>query len=234
MDPSATVEVLRRCTPFQDCATDDLLTLLPFLRRHDVPARGFLWHQGDPASDLWFVVTGHLHSVITSAAGEHIVSQVIGPGESFGEPALFLPDGVRLTAITAIEPSTALSLPRERLLRFLETHPAALRRMLEGMSRMIVSQSYLYRQTAFHDIRGRVAYQILKLADEYGEPRDGETVIPFTISQGTLAGLVAGTRESVNRAIASLTDTGAIRQDRGRLVLVSRSRLQQILLDAET
>lgn len=233
-EPSEIVAALARCTPFQDIPAAELRALLPCFRRRDVLARGFLWHAGDPASDLWFVLTGQLHTVMTTAAGEQIVTQVIGPGESFGEPALFLPDGVRITAIIAIAPSSLLGLSREALLRFLETHPAAMRRMLESMSRMILNQTYLYRQVAFHDMRGRVAYQLLKLGDEYGRPRDGRTVIPFKISQTTLAGLVAGTRESVNRALASLTEAGAICRQRGQIVIVDRDRLRHILQDAES
>lgn len=223
-----TVRVLLCCTPFQDCAPGDLVALLPTFRWHRMPARGAVWQEGDPADRLWFVLDGYLQTVLSSADGDQVVTQVVGPGESFGEPSLFLPDGVRISTVSALSPALLLSLEREPLLRFLQTRPEAMRRMLQGMSRMILSQSELYRHTAIRDIRGRVAYQLLLLTDAYGRPSAGGIVLPFTFSQSTLAGLVAGTRESVNRALGALTVAGVISHESGHLAVLDRSRLVRI------
>ncbi len=223
-----TVGVLTRCTPFQDCAPGDLIALLPAFHRHTMPAHGVAWQEGDPADRLWFVLDGYLHTVLSSADGDQVVTQVMGPGQSFGEPALFLRDGARISTVSALSPARLLSLEREPLLRFLQQHPEAMRRMLEGMSRMILGQSELYRNTAIRDIRGRVAYQLLMFTDAYGLPGDDGIVLPFTISQTTLAGLVAGTRESVNRALAALTAAGVIAHTVARLTVLDRRRLAAI------
>lgn len=223
-----TVGVLTRCTPFQDCAPGDLIALLPVFRRHTIPAHGVAWQEGDPADRLWFVLDGYLHTVLSSADGDQVVTQVMGPGQSFGEPALFVPDGVRITSVSALSPALLMSLERAPLLRFLQGHPEAMRRMLEGMSRMILSQSELFRDTAIRDIRGRVAHQLLRLIDAYGRPGEGGITLPFTISQTTLAGLVAGTRESVNRALAGLTTSGIVSHSAGRLLVLDRRRLARI------
>lgn len=223
-----TVRVLARCTPFQDCAPAELTAMLPAFRRHTVPAHGVIWQEGDPADHLWFVLDGYLHTLLTSADGDQVVTQVIGPGQSFGEPALFLRDGVRISTVNALSQALLLSLDRGRLLRFLQTHPDGMRRMLEGMSGMILKQSELYRHTAIRAIRGRVAYQLLLLADEYGHPSDGGIALPFTMSQTTLAGLVAGTRESVNRTLAALSAARVIGHVDGHLVILDRHRLVEI------
>lgn len=228
-DPEAVVATLARCAPFQDSRTEDIRSLLPRLRRRDLPARGYLWHQGDPATELCFLLSGYVHAVAVTADGAQIVTQILSVGHSFGEPGLFLPDALRLTSVIAPVPSTVLGLPRDDLLRFLETHPPAMLRMLEAMSLMIIQQANLYAQVAFNDMRGRVAYQILKLGDEYGRADGNSTVIPFKISQTVIAGLVAGTRESVNRALADLADIGAIRQEHGYLSITDRESLRGVL-----
>ncbi len=225
---AATVGVLTRCTPFQDCAPADLIALLPAFHRHTMPTHGVAWQEGDPADRLWFVLDGYLHTALSSADGDQVVTQVMGPGESFGEPALFVRDGVRITSVSALSPALLMSLEREPLLRFLQSHPEAMRRMLEGMSRMILSQSELFRDTAIRDLRGRVAHQLLRLTDAHGRSADGGIVLPFTISQTTLAGLVAGTRESVNRALAALTMAGIVSHSAGRLLVHDRGRLARI------
>lgn len=233
-DDLPALAVLRRCSPFQDVAEADVAALLPAFRRHRVEAGGYVWHQGDPASSLWFLLDGQVHSVHLTPAGEQLVTQVVGPGESFGEPALFLPDGVRIVSVVALVPSVLLSLAREPLLRFLETHPAALRRMLESLSRMVLSQSLLSSRVAFSGVAGRVGYELLKLADEYGSPGPTGIRIPFRLSQTTLAGLVASSRESVNRALTHLSARGLVRQDGGYLVVVDPAALRAALVPDAT
>ena len=46
---------------------------------------------------------------------------------------------------------------------------------------------------------------------------------PYT--QGELAGMIGGSRQSVNRLLADLADQGLVRLDRDQLVVLDRDRL---------
>jgi len=223
------LRTLLNCHPFQDVSAEELEPLMGSFGAHHYKTGAYVWRQGDDATDLWFVVEGQVHTIVTNADGEEIVTQVVGAGESFGQPALFLPVTRRLGSVVAMAPTHLLRLPRESLLRFLESHPAALRRMLESMSLLILSQSQLFSQVAFHGVRGRVAYQLLKLADEYGERVEDGVRIPFRLPQATLAGLVASSRESTNRAVSSFVAAGDLRQQAGRIVVLRREGLRRAL-----
>jgi CRP/FNR family transcriptional regulator, cyclic AMP receptor protein len=52
------------------------------------------------------------------------------------------------------------------------------------------------------DVQGRVAAQLLALAQEYGEPSRNGTLIPLPLTQSDLAALVGASRVRVNQAIA--------------------------------
>jgi CRP/FNR family cyclic AMP-dependent transcriptional regulator len=220
---------LLRAYPFQDVTAAELAPLLPSFRLEQRAAGALVWRQGDPADELWFVLEGLVHSIHASPDGAEVVTQVATAGESFGQPALFAPDATRIVSVVAVVPTTLLSLPREPLLRFLESHPVALRRMLESLSILVLSQSSLFGQVAFHEVRGRVASQLLRLADEYGQPVADGTRIPFRLSQGTIAGLVASSRESVNRALAAFVAAGDIRHDDGHIVVLRPDALRRLL-----
>jgi CRP/FNR family transcriptional regulator, cyclic AMP receptor protein len=228
------VSVLLRAYPFQDLTAGDLAPLIPHLNRHTFDAGEYVWHQGDPASHFWFVIRGAVHSLHASPDGEEVITQVAAAGESFGQPALFLPDGRRVVSVVAMVATELWSLAKEPLLDFLAAHPAAMRRMLESMSKLVLSQSLLFGQMAFDDVRTRVAYQILKLADEYGEKRDDGVWIPFRLSQTTLAALVAATRESTNRALKALVTSGMVAQRKGHLVVVNHENLRQMLVSRDS
>ncbi len=100
-----------------------------------------------------FVLDGQLHSVYASPDGEEVVTQVATTGESFGQPALFAPIAKRIVSVVAMVSTDLTRLPHGPLLGFVETHPAALRRLLELMSILALSQSHLFSQVAFHDVR---------------------------------------------------------------------------------
>jgi len=221
------VRALLRASPFQDVSPAELEPLLPSFQHHHCDAGKFAWRQGDAAADLWFVLEGQVQAVQTNVNGGQIVTGVVGAGESFGHPALFAPHARRIVSIVALVPTDLARLPREPLLDFLEKHPAAMRRMLESMSTVMLSLSSLFTQVAFHDVRGRIAFQLLKLADEYGQPVGGGLRIPFRLSQTTLAGLVASSRESTNRALNAFVASGHIRQELGYIVVLDRDGLRQ-------
>lgn len=48
-----------------------------------------------------------------------------------------------------------------------------MRPMSESMSILMLTMSSQFSQVAFYDVRGRVALQLLNLADEYGQPVGG-------------------------------------------------------------
>lgn len=223
------LSTLASCAPFQDLPVERVRELVPSLRGHRRRAGELVWRAGDAAGDLWFVLAGQLHTVYADVDGEEVVTQLILAGQSFGEPALFLEDGKRVVSVVALTECRLLSVAKEPLLRFLERHPPALRRMLEALSRMAVSQSLLFGELAFHDVRGRIAYQLLALADEHGAQTAAGLRIPVKLSQTTLAGLVGSTRESVNRALGTLTAEGILATDRGAIVILDRARLAEAL-----
>jgi CRP-like cAMP-binding protein len=227
------LDILRRAYPFQDSTRAEVEALLPSFRRHSFAPEQFVWQAGDPADHLWFVIKGQIRNVITSADGGEMITQVAGPGESFGQPALFLPGRSRIGTCIATGPTELLSLGRDVLLRFLQTNPAALRRMLESMSLLIFDAGGMLREISFRDVRGRVVYQLLKFAEEYGEPVPDGVRISLKLSQTTLAGLMASSRESVNRVLAALVASGHIRQDGGYIVLTRADDLRHVLAAAE-
>ena len=86
-------------------------------------------------------------------------------------------------------------------------------RMLERLSTIAGQAAYSFSGLAFDDIRRRVAVALLGLAEEFGEEtREHGTRIRLRLSQGTLASLVAASRENVNRALAAFVSAGVVSQ----------------------
>jgi CRP/FNR family transcriptional regulator len=160
---------------------------------------------GDPALAVYVVVHGRLKETLTTQDGAELVTELYSTGDVFGEPALFSRDRTRLVSIAAIDPSEVAALDREVLIGFLHRHPPAMMRMLQGLAEYIRAEAHDMANIAYRPIRDRLALQLLELADL--APPPNRTI---TISQTTLAAMIAATRENVNRTLADLAADGYI------------------------
>jgi CRP/FNR family transcriptional regulator, cyclic AMP receptor protein len=221
------VEALARTTIFGGLPRAELAALAARLATRQHPRGAFVWNEGDPGDGLYILVSGRVHVFRTDEEGNEVVIHVWLPGFTDGEPALFAPDRVRLTQARAVEASQCLYFEREDLLGYLERQPIAMRGMLTRLSVLARQQTAQLSQIAHHDIAGRLVRRLLDLAAASGETLGRAVRITVPLSQRTLAGLVAASRENVNRALARLAADGLVRVDDGHLVLLDPERLRR-------
>ncbi len=75
------------------------------------------------------------------------------------------------------------------------------------------------------DVPGRVARQILAMADRYGSPEaGGEVRIPLRLTQSDLGEIVGASRERVNQVIVGFKQRGLISVDPGHRIHVHNQR----------
>lgn len=194
------------------------LARLSRLRRYE---RGrYVWREGDAAETLIVIASGRLKISRVEVDGNEYVLRVLEQGDSDGEPGLFAPEHQRLTDLQAIERTECVETEGEALLGFLERHPLALRRMLERLAVNARHQTAMLTEIAFHDIGSRVARVLLGMARRRGR---GQRI---QLSQRMLGGLVAASRENVNRALSRFVQAGAIRMEDGHILVLDAEALE--------
>lgn len=223
MDPA---EVLLRTPIFRDLTRPDVEELLPELRQRTYARGESVWLEGAPADALYVIVRGQLKSYRVSREGNEVIMLLNLSGEVTGEVGLFHPSGVRQVSVSAMEPTLCLTLAKAPLLAFMTRHPPAMERMLERLSEVAVKAAYLFSGVAFDDIRRRVAQALLALGDEFGAATADGVRIRLKLSQSTLAGLVAASRENVNRALSGYVSAGVVSQRDGYFVVHDRAALE--------
>jgi CRP-like cAMP-binding protein len=200
--------------------------LLPSVRVLRFARGEALWHEGDPATELYVVASGQTKSYRVSRDGVELILGIDSAVESLGEVGLFHPGGVRLVSVGAMEPTVCLAIPRDPLLAFMTRHPPVMLRILQNLSEIAHHAAYLLTDVAFEDIRRCVARTLLDLAREHGEPTGEGIRIGLKLSQTTLAAMVAASRENVNRALALLSSQGAVSQREGFYFVLDRKSLE--------
>jgi CRP-like cAMP-binding protein len=183
-------------------------------------------HIGDPADEIFVVLSGELKSFVVDADGYEVVHFVHGPGMTVGEPGFFSVERTRIVEVVAVLPSVLIRMHRRELAPFMDRHTNVKDRALEGLASNTRWQTTMISSLATRPLTDRLVLRLLELVDSSPERLTGEAVTP-KISQSTLAAMIGVSRENVNRALAVLTADGSIRQESGRYVLIDEQRLRR-------
>jgi CRP-like cAMP-binding protein len=185
---------------------------------------------GDRADELFVVLRGEVKDSVVDANGEEVVHFLHGPGMTFGEPGFFAVEHRRIVEVVATRPSVLIRLDRRILVPFMNRHPVTKDRALEKLASNERWQTTMISSLATKPLADRLVLRLLELVDSSPQRRAGLAVTP-RVSQATLAAMVGVSRENVNRALAVLMASGAVRQERGRYVLVAEAQLRQRVVD---
>jgi CRP/FNR family transcriptional regulator, cyclic AMP receptor protein len=217
---------LSRSYLFEGMSRDQMEPLAAVTKARELVRGEHVCHVGEPADDVFVVMSGELKSYVVDADGDEVIHSLHGPGMTFGEPGYFAAERVRIVDVVAVLPSTVLRLERRGLAPFMEEHTIVKDRVLERLASNSRWQTMVISSLATRPLTERLVLRLLELVDSSPAPRAGRAVTP-KISQSTLAAMIGVSRENVNRALALLISDGAIRQEGGRYVLVDEERLRQ-------
>jgi len=187
-------------------------------RAHHFRRGTYLCHQGDPADDVFFLVTGRVEISSIAPTGTRVLHATVDIPQFLGELGVFgeLP---RSADMLTLDESEIWSVEGSRFLDFVATHPAAAREVLAALARQVQESQAFVDDLLFLDLRGRVAKRLLQMGTpSLAElPSDGTTIPPVT--HADLASLCGGSRENVSRILSDLQRRGLIRRDGHRYVL---------------
>ena len=221
-------EALEGCVLFQHVDVLGLDACLACLRLRRFKRDETVFHQGDPGDALFIVASGSVKVVLPSDEGaEPAIVAVLGAGEFFGELAIL--DGAPHSAtIVAIEPTETLVLGRVDFERLFESEPSIRRSLVLALARELRRLTDHVEALHFLDLPQRLAQRIAELALASPDARPGTEVrLDWPYTQAELAGMVGGSRESVNRLLADFVGRGLIRFERDILVVPDAGRLTQ-------
>jgi len=176
-----------------------------------------VFSQGAPGDALYVVARGSVLVHRVGRGGERRAMTVIEAPGSLGEIGLV--DGARRSASAeALEDTDLLSLPRKDFLRLLADDPRMVQGVLRELGRMIRRLTGQLTDATLLDLPARVAKTLVHLL-EGRRSADPESLPIVTLSQGKVAELAGGSRQSVNTALAALAQRGLIRMDGRRIVV---------------
>lgn len=210
--------VLAETSLFRDLGDDARRALAPEIVPRSYRKGDLIFSQGDRGESLYIVADGLVKLSLVGREGAEMVLAALRPPSVFGELAL-LDGGPRTASARALQATTLLALTRASFMRLLTENPRlaeALHCSLGAIIRRTLQQA---SDLVFLDLPGRVAKLLLVLAQEQGQEVDGGMRLDLDVTQSTLAGLVGGSRPSVNQCLRSFQERGLV-ELRGREILI--------------
>ena len=106
-------------------------------------------------------------------------------------------------------------------------HPEIAEQLLRVLARRLRRTNDTLADLIFTDVPGRVAKELLQLAQRFGSREGGGLRVTHDLTQEELAQLVGASRETVNKALADFAHRGWLRLEGKTVVILDPERLRR-------
>ncbi len=194
----------------------------------EFPAGIDLLIEGEPGELVYFIISGTVKVYLAQLDGRQVIVNIQGQGDMIGELSAIDQAG-RSASVVTLEPTLTAWLTREHFLEMLQTIPPANENLLRLLVGQVRRTTALIRAYAALDVPGRIARQLLDLAEAYGQPKENGIYIPLSLPQGEIAELVGSSRKRANQVMVLLKRQGVLSADtEGHITLHRPQALREL------
>lgn len=179
-------------------------------------AKDILFREGMAADCFYVVLSGYVRLYRIGADGKEADTGVFGPGDVFGQCAMFLNDHHTFNA-QAAEPVTLARFDFARVRQIMREEPEFAFALMNIMARHLNDARANVANDRLRTAPQRVANYLLELSDAHGSGMPTSFRLPF--QKSLLAGKLGLAPEALSRAFSLLKNSGV--SIRGRVIHIS-------------
>jgi CRP/FNR family transcriptional regulator len=221
MPPSSedTTELLSRIPVFAELGADDLGRVAQVAVPRAFEGQEVIFREGDDSDTCYIVRSGHARAIRHHSDGRMITLAHFGPGDIFGELAMF-DDERRSATVEALDDLSTVAIPGSAMRALLARNPEIAVKLVIALGRRLRAANERLSRQSFQTVQSRVAAVLDQLVEQArAEGEGGHRDVLVTATQAELAQLAGSSRESASRFLAVLERAGVISQGRGRLTV---------------
>jgi CRP/FNR family transcriptional regulator len=220
------VSLLERVPVFETLAPDDLGRVAEVAVPRRFSSGQVIFREGDESDTCYVVAEGHARAIREHGDGRTIALARFGPGDIFGELAMF-DDERRSATVEALDDLHALAILGHDMRRLLREHPDIAVKLVIALGRRLRAANERLARQSFQTVQSRVASVLIGLIEQQKREGGGDHDVLVTATQAELAQLAGSSRESASRFLAVLERAGIVTQGRGKLTVHDPSALQR-------
>ena len=210
-------EILKQSLIFSSLSDDELAELSKLAIERSFRPDEFVFWEGDDPDYFYIVVEGRIKVIKHSSSGKEFIIAFFGPGEMFGEVAVFegkpYPASAQVVADTKI-----LGIKKDDFLSFLSTHPQVALSIINVLGGRLRDAQGRLKDLAGERVEQRLAQTLLMLFSKLG------TTLPFTRQE--IADMAGTTTETAFRVTSQLKERGIISSVRGKIIILDETKLR--------
>jgi CRP/FNR family cyclic AMP-dependent transcriptional regulator len=215
------IEDLSKVPLFVGLPSESLDRLGELLQQRTVPAGTQLASAQARGDKVFLILEGSVKVQHYTVDGDEVTLALLGPGNTVGEMGLVGPPGNSADVITR-ETTRLLWMDRRTFKDCLDSVPGLSQNLITQLIVRLRSANERIEALSILDVSGRVARQILTLAEDYGESVPEGIRITLPLTQSDIAEMVAATRERVNHVMVRLKKDGVLSVERRRQITVHK------------
>jgi CRP-like cAMP-binding protein len=219
------VELLGRVPVFSTLEQDDLGRIAQLAVPRTFEPGQIVFREGDASDTCYIVRSGRARAIREHADGRTITLATFGPGDIFGELAMF-EDELRSATVEAVQHTSVVAVLGPDMRRLMVEHPEISIRLVAALGRRLRETNDRLAKQSFQTVQSRVAVVLRELVAQAVAAGAPAQEVLLTATQADLAKLAGSSRESASRFLAVLERAGVISQGRGRLVVHDPSALE--------
>jgi len=191
----------------------------------------FLFFEGDPATDVHFLLSGQVKVVHETEDGQEVIFRLIQPGEFFGGAGGWGAPVYPATAV-ALEDAQVFYLPASEFKTLIAEHPDFSLAIIREMGFRLREAEARIRELHLERVERRIARTLLRLAGKTGQRTEQGIRIDLPQSRQHLAELSGATLSTVSRVLSEWDRQGLILAGRERVTIVNPHELVMVAEDA--
>jgi CRP/FNR family transcriptional regulator len=221
-----TVELLGRVPAFSTLGEVELAKVAEVAVPRSFEAGAVIFREGDASDTCYIVRTGRARAIREHSDGRSITLAHFGPGDIFGELAMFEAER-RSATIETLNAMEAIAILGADMRRLLGLHSDIAVKLVIALGRRLRETNERLARQSFQTVQSRVASVLAELVASAQAEGAGDGDVLITSTQSDLAQLAGSSRESASRFLAVLERAGIITQGRGRLTVHDAAALER-------
>jgi CRP-like cAMP-binding protein len=185
-----------------------------------------IFREGDASDTCYIVRAGHARAIREHGDGRVLTLAHFGPGDIFGELAMF-DDERRSATVETLDHVDAIAILGHDMRRLLREHPDISAKLVISLGRRLREANERIARQSFQTVQSRVAGVLAQLVIQAQAEGAGPTNVLVTVTQSDVAQLAGSSRESASRFLAVLERAGIVTQGRGRVTIHDPGALER-------
>jgi CRP/FNR family cyclic AMP-dependent transcriptional regulator len=197
----------------------------------DFKTKEIVFSEGDLGDAIYLLKTGHVRLYRLTEDGKELSLAILGPGDVFGELALF-EESRRQTFAEALQDSHICAASVDDFTRLMSHKPQLTMMVASEIAKRRSEMETRIAGLAYGSVRSKLLHALRHLAREHGERLAGGRIrIAVRLSHQEVAQLIGVSREACTIELGKLQKSGALGFDDARFIVVSPDRLEPGIFD---